>query len=44
MSDLSDKSVNVRIAEALIYLKNKYPNQVWTRKEIAEYTGVPPKP
>lgn len=43
MSDLSDKSVNVRIGEALIYLKNKYSNQVWTRKEIAEYTGSTPE-
>lgn len=33
-----DKSANQRIAESLIFLKYKYPDVVWTRKEIGEYS------
>ena len=33
-----DKSTNQRIAESLIFLKFKYPDVVWTRKEIGEYS------
>ena len=33
-----DKSTNQRIAESLIFLKLKYPDVVWTRKEIGEYS------
>ena len=39
MSGLFDKSANRRITESLVYLKLKYPKYVWTRKEIAEYSG-----
>lgn len=39
MSGLVDKTANARIAEALIYLKLKHPEQTWTRKEIAEFSG-----
>ncbi len=39
MASLVDKSANARIAESLVCLKLKYPNQTWTRKEIAEYSG-----
>ena len=40
MSGLQDKSAGQRIIESLIFLKYKYPDQVWTRKEIAEYSGT----
>lgn len=39
MAGLQDKSANKRITESLVYLKMKYPEQTWTRKEIAEYSG-----
>lgn len=34
-----DKSVTTRIIESLVYLKLKHPTKVWTRKEIADYSG-----
>ena len=39
MAGLQDKTANVRIAEALVYLKLKHPQHIWTRKEIAEFSG-----
>lgn len=39
MSGLLDKTANKRISESLVYLKLKYPDYTWTRKEIAEYSG-----
>lgn len=39
LAGLQDKSAPARIAEALIYLKLKYPKHIWTRKEIAEFAG-----
>jgi CRP-like cAMP-binding protein len=39
MAGLQDKTANQRIAESLVFLKHKYPQQVWTRKEIAEFSG-----
>jgi CRP-like cAMP-binding protein len=39
MAGLQDKTANARIAESLVYLKLKHPHQVWTRKEVAEYSG-----
>jgi len=39
LSGLQDKTAPKRISETLIYLKLKHPKQVWTRKEIAEYSG-----
>lgn len=40
LSSLQDKSANKRVSESMIYLKMKYPGHVWTRKEIAEYSGT----
>jgi CRP-like cAMP-binding protein len=39
MAGLLDKTAHKRISESLVFLKLKYPNYVWTRKEIAEYSG-----
>lgn len=39
MAGLHDKSANSRIVESLIYLKYKNPDHIWTRKEIAEFSG-----
>lgn len=38
LAGLQDKTTNQRIAESLIFLKLKYPEKIWTRKEIAEYS------
>ncbi|MBD64840.1 MAG: hypothetical protein CME62_06515 [Halobacteriovoraceae bacterium] len=40
LAGLQDKSAHLRTVETLIFLKEKYPDQVWTRKEIAEYAGT----
>ncbi len=40
MAGLLDKTAQQRVSESLVFLKLKYPNQVWTRKEIAEYSGT----
>lgn len=39
MAGLLDKTAPKRISESLVYLKLKHPDYVWTRKEIAEYSG-----
>ncbi len=39
LAGFKDKSAHSRIVEALIYLKYRYPEHTWTRKEIAEYSG-----
>jgi CRP-like cAMP-binding protein len=39
LSGRKDKSAPRRIAEALVFLKLKHPDHVWTRKEIAEFSG-----
>lgn len=39
LSGLLDKSANMRITESLIFFKLKYPEKVWTRKEIADFSG-----
>ena len=39
MAGLLDKTAHKRITESLVFLKLKYPEYVWTRKEIAEYSG-----
>lgn len=39
LAGLTDKSADQRIAESLVFLKHKYPEQVWTRREIAEFSG-----
>lgn len=35
----TDKQVAERVAEAMIYLKETYPDHKWTRNEIAYYCG-----
>lgn len=40
---LTDKNASERIAEALLFLKDSFPEQVWTRKEIAEWAGTTPE-
>jgi len=37
---LSEKSAPKRVAESLIFLKLKYSGQVWTRKEIANFSDT----
>lgn len=39
MAGLLDKTAHKRISESLVYLKLKYPEHTWTRKEIADYSG-----
>ncbi len=39
LAGLLDKSANQRIVESLIFFKLKYPEKVWTRKEIADFCG-----
>lgn len=39
LAGLGEKAANQRICESLVFLKLKYPEQKWTRKEIAEYSG-----
>lgn len=39
LAGIQDKTAKIRIIESMIYLKHKYPDQVWTRKEIAEYAA-----
>lgn len=39
LAGLVDKTASSRIAEALLFLKLKHPEKVWTRKEIAEFSG-----
>lgn len=38
LAGLQDKSTYQRIAESLVFLKFKYPEMIWTRKEIGEYS------
>jgi CRP-like cAMP-binding protein len=40
LHDLSGRSVAYRITQAIIYLKSRHPNHIWTRKEIGEYCGA----
>lgn len=39
MAGLRDKTAHKRITESLVFLKLKHPNHIWTRKEIAEFSG-----
>jgi len=39
----SDMNAAARIASTLIYLKDQYADQTWTRKEIAEMAGTAPE-
>lgn len=40
LKDMSGKKVYGRIIEALIFLKNRYPDYQWTRREIGEFSGA----
>ena len=39
ISGRHDKSAGSRIIESVIFLKLNYPTQMWTRKQIADYSG-----
>ncbi len=39
MSGRHDKSAGGRIIESIVFLKLHYPDQLWTRKQIADYSG-----
>jgi len=39
----TDKNASERIAEALLFLKDKFAEQTWTRKEISEWAGTTPE-
>ena len=39
MSGHQDKTAAGRIIESIVFLKLKYPTQVWTRKLIADFSG-----
>ena len=39
MSGRHDKSAGGRIIESIVFLKLHYPEQIWTRKQIADYSG-----
>ena len=38
-----DKDAPDRVAEALLFLKDNFGDQVWTRKDIAEWAGTTPE-
>lgn len=40
---LTDKNASERIAEAILFLKENFKDQSWTRKEIAEWAGSTPE-
>lgn len=40
---MSDSSVVERIAEAILFLKENFQKQTWTRREIAEWAGTTPE-
>jgi len=40
---MADKNAAERIAEALLFLKQNFADQTWTRKEIADWAGTTPE-
>lgn len=40
---LTDKNAGERIAESLLFLRDNFPEQTWTRKEISEWAGTTPE-
>ncbi len=36
---IADKNVIARVAESVLYLKERFPEHMWTRREIAEFCG-----
>jgi CRP-like cAMP-binding protein len=43
MCGLTDKNASERIAESLLFLKDNFKEQTWTRKEISEWAGTTPE-
>ncbi|HVJ64341.1 MAG TPA: Crp/Fnr family transcriptional regulator [Bdellovibrionota bacterium] len=43
MCSLTDRNAAERVAGAILFLKEHYRDQVWTRKEIAEWAGTTPE-
>lgn len=43
MCSQTDKSAYERVAEAVLFFKEKFNDQKWTRKEIAEWAGTTPE-
>ncbi len=43
MIKMTDQSATERIAESLLFLKENFEHQPWTRKEIAEWAGTTPE-
>ena len=41
--DQMDKGASERIAEALLFLRDHFQNQAWTRREIAQWAGTTPE-
>jgi len=41
--DQSDKNAKSRVAEAVLFFKEKYSEHTWTRREIAEWAGTTPE-
>jgi CRP-like cAMP-binding protein len=39
----TDKNAAERVAEAVLFLREKFPTQNWTRKEISEWAGTTPE-
>lgn len=39
LAGLLDKTAKARIVEGLVYFKLKYPDHLWTRKEVADFSG-----
>ncbi len=40
---MTDKNASERVAEALLFLKENYRDQTWTRKEIGEWASTTPE-
>jgi len=40
---LTDKNASERIAESVLFLRENFAEQTWTRKEIAEWAGTTPE-
>jgi CRP-like cAMP-binding protein len=39
----NDKNASERVAESVLFLREKFPDQSWTRKEIGEWAGTTPE-
>jgi CRP-like cAMP-binding protein len=43
IESMADKEAPERVAEAVLYFKNHFPHQNWTRKELSEWAGTSPE-